>query len=100
MRKTVHSKLICSYIFIGIVGFLFATVGGSHFVETYLEEEVGARLYDSAVRFASDAVTVQSLFCISKASAGNAHELRKSLPLWFWSFSLQKRYPLEEGSYL
>ena len=59
MRKTVHSKLICSYIFIGIVGFLFATAGGSHFVETYLEEEVGARLYDSAVRFASDAVTVQ-----------------------------------------
>lgn len=52
MRKTVHSKLICSYIFIGIVGFLFATAGGSHFVETYLEEEVGARLYDSAVRFA------------------------------------------------
>ena len=50
MRKTVHSKLICSYIFIGIVGFLFATAGGSHFVETYLEEEVGARLYDSAVR--------------------------------------------------
>lgn len=49
MRKTVHSKLICSYIFIGIVGFLFATAGGSHFVETYLEEEVGARLYDSAV---------------------------------------------------
>ena len=44
MRKTVHSKLICSYIFIGIVGFLFATAGGSHFVETYLEEEVGARL--------------------------------------------------------
>ena len=40
MRKTVHSKLICSYIFIGIVGFLFATAGGSHFVETYLEEEV------------------------------------------------------------
>ena len=37
MRKTVHSKLICSYIFIGIVGFLFATAGGSHFVETYLE---------------------------------------------------------------
>ena len=55
MRKTVHSKLICCYIFIGIVGFLFATAGGSHFVETYLEEEVGARLYDSAVRFASDA---------------------------------------------
>ena len=49
MKKTVHSKLICSYIFIGIVGFLFATAGGSHFVETYLEEEVGARLYDSAV---------------------------------------------------
>ena len=61
MRKTVHSKLICSYIFIGIVGFLFATAGGSHFVETYLEEEVGARLYDSAVRFASDAVTVQQV---------------------------------------
>ena len=61
MRKTVHSKLICSYIFIGIVGFLFATAGGSHFVETYLEEEVGARLYDSAVRFASDAVTVQQI---------------------------------------
>ena len=62
MRKTVHSKLICSYIFIGIVGFLFATAGGSHFVETYLEEEVGARLYDSAVRFASDAVTVESVY--------------------------------------
>ena len=46
MRKTVHSKLICSYIFIGIVGFLFAIAGGSHFVETYLEEEVGAVLYD------------------------------------------------------
>ena len=61
MRKTVHSKLICSYIFIGIVGFLFATAGGSHFVETYLEEEVGARLYDSAVRFASDAVTTQQV---------------------------------------
>ena len=61
MRKTVHSKLICSYIFIGIVGFLFATAGGSHFVETYLEEEVGARLYDSAVRFASDAVTIQQV---------------------------------------
>ena len=61
MRKTVHSKLICCYIFIGIVGFLFATAGGSHFVETYLEEEVGARLYDSAVRFASDAVTVQQV---------------------------------------
>ena len=61
MRKTVHSKLICSYIFIGIVGFLFATAGGSHFVETYLAEEVGARLYDSAVRFASDAVTVQQI---------------------------------------
>ena len=61
MRKTVHSKLICSYIFIGIVGFLFATAGGSHFVETYLEEEVGARLYDSAVRFASNAVTVQQV---------------------------------------
>lgn len=61
MRKTVHSKLICSYIFIGIVGFLFATAGGSHFVETYLEEEVAARLYDSAVRFASDAVTVQQV---------------------------------------
>ena len=61
MRKTVHSKLICSYIFIGIVGFLFATAGGSHFVETYLEEDVGARLYDSAVRFASDAVTIQQV---------------------------------------
>ena len=32
MRKTVHSKLICDYIFIGIVGFLFAA-GGSHFVK-------------------------------------------------------------------
>ena len=30
-------------------------------METYLEEEVGARLYDSAVRFASDAVTVQQV---------------------------------------
>lgn len=30
-------------------------------METYLEEEVGARLYDSAVRFASDAVTVQQI---------------------------------------
>ena len=62
MRKTVHSKLICSYIFIGIMASSFrATAGGSHFVETYLEEEVGARLYDSAVRFASDAVTVQQI---------------------------------------
>ena len=30
-------------------------------METYLEEEVGARLYDSAVRFASDAVTIQQV---------------------------------------
>ena len=41
MRKTVHSKLIACYILIGIIGFLFATAGGSHFVESYLEGEVG-----------------------------------------------------------
>ena len=40
MRKTVHSKLIACYILIGIIGFLFATAGGSHFVESYLEGEV------------------------------------------------------------
>lgn len=61
MRKTVHSKLIGCYILIGIVSFLFATAGGSHFVETYLEGEVGARLHDSAVRFASDEITVQQI---------------------------------------
>ena len=54
MRKTVHSKLIACYILIGIIGFLFATAGGSHFVESYLEGEVGHRLYDGATRFASD----------------------------------------------
>ena len=41
MTKTVHRKLITSYILIGILGFLFATAGGSHFVETYLEKDVG-----------------------------------------------------------
>ena len=61
MRKTVHSKLIGCYILIGILSFLFATAGGSHFVETYLEGEVGTRLHDSAVRFASDEITVQQL---------------------------------------
>ena len=61
MRKTVHSKLIASYILIGIASFLFATAGGSHFVETYLEGEVGARLHDSAVRFASDEITRQQV---------------------------------------
>lgn len=56
MRKTVHSKLIACYILIGIIGFLFATAGGSHFVESYLEGEVGHRLYDGATRFASDEI--------------------------------------------
>ena len=49
MRKTIYSKLIACYIIIGIASFLFATAGGSHFIEGYLEKEVGTRLYDSAL---------------------------------------------------
>lgn len=56
MRKTVHSKLLACYILIGIAGFLIATAGGSHFVESYLEDEVGNRLYRSASRIASDEI--------------------------------------------
>ena len=61
MTKTVHRKLITSYILIGILGFLFATAGGSHFVETYLEKDVGTRLHDSAVRFASNEIAIQQI---------------------------------------
>ena len=61
MTKTVHRKLITSYILIGILGFLFATAGGSHFVETYLEQDVGTRLHDSAVRFASNEIAIQQV---------------------------------------
>ena len=51
-------------------------------METYLEEEVGARLYDSAVRFASDAVTVQQV-------ADNDSKDWKRL----WIFWLPERKP-------
>ena len=61
MTKTVHRKLITSYILIGILGFLFATAGGSHFVETYLEKDVGTRLHDSAVHFASNEIAIQQI---------------------------------------
>ena len=61
MKKTLHSKLIGCYILIGIVSFLFATAGGSHFVESYLENEVGKRLYESASQLAADENTRQQL---------------------------------------
>ncbi|MDD5804561.1 ATP-binding protein [Blautia sp. HCP3S3_H10_1] len=61
MRKTVHSKLIGCYILIGILSFLFATAGGSHSVENYLEDEVGSRLYESAEKFASEETTIQQI---------------------------------------
>ena len=67
MRKTVHSKLIACYILIGIIGFLFATAGGSHFVESYLEGEVGHRLYDGATRFASDEIAKTQITEADKA---------------------------------
>lgn len=61
MKKTLHSKLIGCYILIGIISFLFATAGGSHFVESYLENEVGKRLYESASQLAADENTRQQL---------------------------------------
>ena len=54
MKKTLYQKLITIYIFIGIIAFLFATAGGSHFVESYLEDELGDRFYHYAAQLASD----------------------------------------------
>ncbi len=61
MRKTIYSKLIACYIFIGIISFLFATACGSHFIENYLEKEVGTRLYDSALRLAEHKLIRQEI---------------------------------------
>ena len=54
MKKTLYQKLISIYILIGIIAFLFATAGGSHFVESYLEDELGDRLYQCTRQLASD----------------------------------------------
>ena len=61
MRKTVHSKLIACYILIGIIGFLFATAGGSHFVESYLEGEVGHRLFAMSRSTSSTLITSMAI---------------------------------------
>lgn len=54
MKKTLYQKLITIYIFVGIIAFLFATAGGSHFVESYLEDELGDRFYQCAAQLVSD----------------------------------------------
>ena len=68
MRKALHRKIITCYILIGILSFFLATAGGSHFVEMYLEEELGERLYDSASHLASDDVIIEQLSSSDRSS--------------------------------
>ena len=75
MRKALHRKIITCYILIGILSFFLATAGGSHFVETYLEEELGERLYDSASHLASDDVTIEQLSASDRSSLQKAADL-------------------------
>ena len=75
MRKALQRKIITCYILIGILSFFLATAGGSHFVETYLEEELGERLYDSASHLASDDVTIEQLSASDRSSLQKAADL-------------------------
>ena len=61
MKRTLYQKIITCYVLIGIISFLFATAGGSHFVESYLEKELGNRLYNSASLLASDTDTISEI---------------------------------------
>lgn len=75
MRKALHRKIITCYILIGILSFFLATAGGSHFVETYLEEELGERLYDSASHLASDDVIIEQLSSSDRSSLQKVADL-------------------------
>ena len=77
MKHTLYQKISTCYVLIGIISFLFATAGGSHFVESYLEKELGNRLYNSATLLASDGDTIQEI----TGSKADLAQLKKTASL-------------------
>ena len=53
MKHFLSMKFIASYILIGICGFFLISLGGSYYVERYLERDLSDALYREAHRIAS-----------------------------------------------
>lgn len=73
MKHPLSIKFIFSYILIGILGFFLIALGGSYFIEQYLERDMSNTLYKQVHNIASYDTIQNNL------SEHNLDEMRKSL---------------------
>ena len=54
MKKKLSRKFMEVYLFVGLLGFLLVTLLGSHMIESQLEKDISADLYQSAYRISEN----------------------------------------------
>lgn len=54
MKKKLSRKFLEVYLFVGLFGFLLVTLFGSHMIESQLEKDISADLYQSAYRISEN----------------------------------------------
>ncbi len=54
MKKKLSRKFMEVYLLVGFLGFLLVTLLGSHMIESQLEKDISADLYQSAYRISEN----------------------------------------------